>query len=84
MFASLFDDRRTTGRPIVAGYSEFAKRWGWQKTLFSLADENILQVDKIQKMLATTVLNYLSYLKDKAIAEEQQEKYDEQLRKSRR
>lgn len=35
-------------------------------------------------MLATTVLNYLSYLKDKAIAEEQQEKYDEQIRKSRR
>ena len=58
--------------------------WGWQKTLFTLADEDIEKAQRIQKMLATTVLNYLSYLKDKAIAEAEQDKYDEMLRKSRR
>ena len=83
MFARLFDGRKVSNRPVVGTYTKFSEMWGWQKTLFSLADEDIEKAQRIQKMLATTVLNYLSYLKDKAIAEAEQDKYDEMLRKSR-
>ena len=43
-----------------------------------------MEIEKVAQMYVTTVLNYLSYLKDKAIAEKAQDDLDEQIRKAKR
>lgn len=82
-FAALYDGRRTSNRPIADTYRRFAEKWGSQKVLFELC-QSTLEIEKVTQMYVTTVLNYLSYLKDKAIAEKAQDDLDEQIRKAKR
>lgn len=82
-FAALYDGRRTSNRPIADTYRRFAEKWGAQKVLFELC-QSTLEIEKVTQMYVTTVLNYLSYLKDKAIAEKAQDDLDEQIRKAKR
>ena len=82
-FAALYDGRRTSNKPIAETYRKFAEGWGGQKILFELCQSPV-EIEKVTQMYVTTVLNYLSYLKDKAIAEKAQDDLDEQIRKSKR
>lgn len=40
--------------------------------------------EKVSGMFATSVLQYMSYLKDKNMAEEEEDKFQENLRKQKR
>ena len=82
-FAALYDGRRTSNRPIADTYRRFSEKWGAQKVLFELC-QSTLEIEKVTQMYVTTVLDYLSYLKDKAIAEKAQDDLDEQIRKAKR
>ena len=81
--AALYDGRRTSNKPIADTDRRFAEGWGGQKILFELCQSPV-EIEKVTQMYVTTVLNYLSYLKDKAIAEKAQDDLDEQIRKSKR
>ena len=83
-FPKLYDGNTPNRKPIAQGYRNFASLWGLQKTIFEASHESLVEYQKIQEMYATTFLNYLCYLKDKAIAEEAQDQLDEQIRKSKR
>ena len=39
-------------------------KWGWYNTLYMLANENILNINKITKLPILEVLTYLSYTQD--------------------
>lgn len=43
-----------------------------------------LEIEKIAQMYLTSIMMYLSYLKDKSIAEKAQDDLDEQIRKAKR
>ena len=83
-FSKLFVGSQNRSRPIAGEYINFTKRWGWSKTLFEVSNESLLEVKKIEQMYLTTVMFYLTYLKDKSGAEEAQRRLDEQMRKLKR
>ena len=68
---------------LFRSYRRFDEKWGSQKVLFELCQSTV-EIEKVTQMYVTTVLNYLSYLKDKAIAEKAQDDLDEQIRKAKR
>ena len=47
------------------GDKTLAGKWGWYNIIFSLANDNILNVDKITKTEIALVLTYLSYQQDR-------------------
>lgn len=83
-FPSLYDGNTANRKPIANRNREHMEKFGLQKTLFDLGHQNILEIEKIQKTNLTTIMFFLTYLKDKAIAEEAQDQLDEQIRKSKR
>ena len=78
-YPAVFDERAS--KPVSSQYREFSKKWGWKKTLFSIAQDDITKVKKIQKTHLSTVMEFLSYLYDKNEAEESEMKFQESLRK---
>ena len=79
-FPSIFEGRGS-GKPTCAKYRRFSQTWGWQKTLFEMADEKIEKIAQVAQIYLTTFLNYLAYSIDKGEAEHAQYKFDEQRRK---
>ena len=39
-------------------------KWGWYNVLFRLANENVLNINKITKLPILEVLTYLAYTQD--------------------
>ena len=59
-FAQLFDG---TGEEDTKGVNMHTK-WGWYNILYSLSNENILNIEKITKLPVLEVLTYLAYSQD--------------------
>lgn len=70
--------------PECSERKNLSRRWGWQKVLYELADDNIINIEKIEKMNLDDVMTFLVYRKQKGIADEAQYKFDENMRKSRK
>lgn len=68
--------------PHSAEYRQFAEDWGFQKTLFELADEKIEKVAQIKQEYLTDILFYLTYLIKKAEMEKKEDKFQETRRKA--
>ena len=83
-FTALFNGDRISDKPVANLYKQFSRQWGWRKTLFELANEDYTKIKEIEQSYVTDVLVYLTYLKDKAIAEKAQNEMDEQIRKQKR
>ena len=83
-FPSLYDGNTANRKPIAVRNREHMERYGLQKTLFDLGHENLLEIEKIQKTNLTTIMFFLTYLKDKAFADKAQDDLDESIRKSKR
>lgn len=83
-FPSLYDGNTANRKPIAVRNREHMERYGLQKTLFDLGHENLLEIEKIQKTNLTTIMFFLTYLKDKSFADKAQDDLDEQIRKSKR
>ena len=82
-FTTVFEGGGGT-KPTCAKYKRFAQNWGWQKTLFEMADEKIEKIAQVYQIYLTTFLNFLAYSIDKSEAEEAQYKFDEQRRKAQK
>lgn len=59
-FSQLFT---SDGTETTKGVS-LQSKWGWYNTLYSLANQNILNIQKITKLPILEVLTYLSYTQD--------------------
>lgn len=81
-FAGLYDGRRASNKPIADGYRRFSEQWGSLKVLYEIC-ESPLEIEKVAQMYVTTVLTWLSFQKDKSIAEKEQDALDEQIRKAK-
>ena len=68
--------------PHSAEYRQFSKDWGFQKTLFELADEKIEKVAKIKQEYLTDILFYLTYLIKKGEMEKKEDKFQENRRRA--
>ena len=80
----MFDGARISNKPVANAYKQLSKQGGWRKTLFELANEDYTKVKEIEKCYVTDILVYLTYLKNKVIAEKAQDELDEQIRKQKR
>lgn len=49
-----------------------------------MGHENLLEIEKIQKTNLTTIMFFLTYLKDKSFADKAQDDLEESIRKSKR
>ena len=47
------------------GEKTLAGKWGWYNLIFSLCNDNILNIEPITKTEISLVLTYLSYQQDK-------------------
>lgn len=84
-FSKLFDGR---GFKVGVGrtskeYKKFCKAYGLYNTISSSADYDITKIRKIFKENLIIYFEYLTYMSDKAIADEFQHKYEEKLRKAK-
>ena len=65
-FAQVFNiatEEETEAEGTEAG-SEISNKWGWYQTIFSLANENILDIDKVVNKPAYECLTFMAYRQD--------------------
>lgn len=65
-------------------YNDFQSKWGVIGTLYQIADEKIEKVGEVTQIYLTDFLQFLSYLIEKTIAEEAEDRFQELRRKAQR
>ena len=82
-FPKLFNGQGST-KPRSPEFRRFCQAYSWQRIAYVLADEKVQEVEKINQMYLTDIFFYMTYLGDKTIADEADEKFQEGLRKAKR
>ena len=84
-FPKLFDNSRPKANSFRTSkeYKEFAKSYGLYHSIQSSADFDLTKVRKILKEYLINFFEYLTYMQDKAIADEIQNKFEDKLRKQK-
>lgn len=85
-YAGLFgseQDEDLDEEPVKANPNEIAK--GWYKIIVTLANENILEIDRVQELPIRKAFNFMALQKEKQLAElmrlkQNRQKYDLQKR----
>lgn len=75
---------RGSNKPHSNGYREFAQRWGFIRTLYDIAEKKIEKIEKIYQTYLNDFLQLLTFMIDEQQAEEEEDKFQEQLRKTKR
>lgn len=71
-------------KPHSAEYRQFGESWGFQKTLFELADEKIEKVAQVKQEYLTDTLTFLTYLIAKQEMEESEDRFQQTIRNAKR
>ena len=84
-FPKLFGGSSYQGRRnrTCKEYKEFTKAWSLYHSIASAADYKITEIREIFKQNLMFFFEYLTYMQDKAIADEFQDKYMDKLRKQK-
>lgn len=77
-------ESRGSNKPRARAYTQFKEKWGFIDVLYQIADEKIEKVGEIYQIYLADFLQYLSWSIEKIEAEREQDKYEEQIRKSQR
>jgi hypothetical protein len=80
----IFGDAKRPSKLHSDSYRRFGKKWNWIKTLYELSNEEVEKIEKTTQQYLTTVLQFLSYTIEKGWMEEDEERFQDQLRKQRR
>ena len=83
-YETIFGESYSLHKPTCDAYREFCSRWNWKKIAFEFSDEKIEKVKEIYQIYLTTALEYLTYSIQKNYAEQQQDKFEEQIREQKR
>ena len=75
---------RGSNKPRARAYTQFKEKWGFIDVLYQIADEKIDKIGEIYQIYLADFLQYLSWSIEKIEAEREQDKYEEQIRKSQR
>ena len=65
-------------------FRKFSEGWSWLKIMYELADSKIEKIGEIYQKNLLDVFQFLTYLCDKAEADEAEDKFQEQMRKAKR
>lgn len=72
------------GRPIAPEYTNFAKSWGWYKIIADLANNEVLNFERVTSMAVAEAFNFLRYRRDQNNAEKAQRELDLKIAKAQR
>lgn len=84
LFPKVFGEQQGSNRIISPVYKKFSEGWGWQHILYSLCENKIEKIGEVAQMYLTTVLMFMSYQSDRAVAERAQNELDETIRKQKK
>lgn len=76
-------ENKGRNKPHSQRYRGFTEKWSDWKTFYEVCDEKIEKVRENYQLYLTDYLQFLSYLIDKAEADEEEMKYQENLRKAK-
>lgn len=82
-YPTVFSSSRRN-RAHAKEYNDFQSKWGVIGTLYQTAHEKIEEVGKVTQIYLTDYLQFLSYMIEKSIAEEAEDKFQELRRKAQR
>lgn len=82
-FQVVFSGSRSN-RPHSKAYKDLQESWGFQKVLYELADSKIEKIAEVQQTYLTDFLTLLTYLIQKGESDEEEDRFQEQLRKAKR
>ncbi len=71
-------------KPHSLLYTDFKKKWGAIDTLYSLADKKIEKVKEIYQEYLNDYFVMLTYIIEEAEMNEEEEKYQDNIRKAKR
>ena len=71
-------------KPHSAEFRNFSETWGFQKIVFEMADEKIEKVAQVNQQYLSDFFLFLTYLIQKGEMEDQEDKFQENIRKSKR
>ena len=83
-YPTIFGQSQRPSKPTSIEYREFSKKWNWKKTFIELSNEEIVKFKETAQIYLTTTLEFLSYQIDKSIAEEYEDKFQDNIRKQKR
>ena len=66
------------------GYKDFNEAWGMQKVLFQLAGEEITKIAEVNQIYLSDAFTFLTYLIQKADADEEEDSFQDALRKAKK
>lgn len=72
-----------SNKPHCQRYRELGEDWGMQKIVFDMANSKIEKVAEINQQYLSDFLTFLTYLIQKGEMEEEEEKFQETLRKAK-
>ena len=75
---------RGSNKPHSAAYRDFVQKWGNIKTLYEIADEKIEKIGRVYQIYLNDYLQYLSYMIEKQQVDEEEDKYQEMIRKAKK
>ena len=84
MYPVIFGETKAPSKPHSPELNRFSNKWGWQKTLYELSGEEIEKIAKTAQIYLTTVLQFLTYSIEKGWVDEQEDKFQDNLRKQRK
>lgn len=70
-------------KPHSQTYRDFASKWGSLKTLYEIADEKIEKVGEIYQIYLNDYFQYLSYMIEKADMDDDEQAFQDALRKAK-
>ena len=82
-FPSVFAETGS-GKLHSDAHRQFGQKWNWTGIAYQMADEKIEKVAEVYQQNLLDALQFLSYLSEKAIVDEQEDKFQERLRKAKR
>lgn len=82
-FPAVFNGGGAT-KPHSAEFRQFGEDWGFQKVIYSMADDKITQVAQVKQEYLTDALTFLTYLIKKGEMEEKEDTWQENRRKAMR
>lgn len=72
---------RGSNKPHSAAYRNFCEKWGAIKTLYEIADEKVEKIERIYQLHLNDYLQYLSFMIEKQQVDDEEDKFQENLRK---
>ena len=70
-------------KPHCKAIKDLSENWGLQKVVFDMADSQVQKVAEINQQYLTDFLTFLTYLIQKGEADEEEERFQDQMRKAK-